>query len=158
MKEINPYDLFDNEALNYKVMTTKGEVRYVNLDNAATTIPFLRVIDDVSDYLKSYGSIHRGSGQKSVVSTIKYENARKKIRDSVHGPEDTYVIFTKNTTETINQAAVLWSKRPGKILVSDIEHSSNLLPWLTHNEIIQYKTTNEGLIEIEEIEKVLLEN
>lgn len=158
MKEVNPYELFDREALDYTVETTRGTVRYVNLDNAATTIPFLKVISDVADYLKSYGSIHRGSGQKSIISTCKYENARKTIREAVGGNEDTYVVFTKNTTEAINQAAVLWSKRPGKILVSDIEHSSNLLPWMTHNEIIQYKTTDQGLVELDKIEAALREN
>ena len=108
--------------------------------------------------MKSYGSIHRGSGQKSIVSTNKFENARKVIREAVGGNEDTYVIFTKNTTESINQAASLWSKIPGKVLVSDIEHSSNLLPWLVNNELIQYKTTEDGLIILEEIEKVFEQN
>ena len=44
MIETDPYKLFDIDAMEYKVMTSKGEVRYVNLDNAATTIPFVEVI------------------------------------------------------------------------------------------------------------------
>ena len=47
----------------------------------------------------------------------------------------------------INYAAALWAQRPGKVLVSDVEHSSNLLPWLRTGEIVQFQTNNRGKIE-----------
>ena len=123
------------------------KVKYVNLDNSATTKSFKSVIEKIIRYLDEYGSVHRGAGQQSKIKTDKYEQAREKIRVFVGASSDNYVIFTKNTTEAINHAAVLWSKISGKVLVSDIEHSSNLLPWLRTQGIIQYKT-NEEMIAI----------
>ena len=69
MKTIYPNTLFDTRILNYMVKTKRfGKVPYVNLDNAATTPPFLSVEKGISEYLRSYGSVHRGAGTKSKIS------------------------------------------------------------------------------------------
>ncbi|MEH2409557.1 aminotransferase class V-fold PLP-dependent enzyme [Nostoc sp.] len=142
-KEIRP--LFTNESLSFKVKTLNGKyVNYVNLDNGATTTPFASLKQHVNKMLDTYGSVHRGSGQKSIVTTREYDASRNIIRDFVGSSSDNYVIFAKNTTEAINGAATLWAKKPGKILVSDIEHSSNLLPWVTKDEVVQYRTQPDG--------------
>ena len=150
--------LFRKEILNYKVETNLNRVRYVNFDNAATTSPFKFVENTINQLMIGYGSVHRGSGQKSIVTTDKYEHCREIIRKFVGASSDNYVIFTKNTTEAINNAAELFSKIPGKVLISDIEHSSNLLPWLKYNEIIQFKTNIDGTFELNEIENRFIEN
>ncbi len=151
--------LFTPEALNFTVKNRFGCcVRYVNLDNAATTTPLAQVKRYVDGMLDAYGSVHRGSGQKSRISTQEYDASRDIIRKFVGASSQNYVIFAQNTTGAINQTAALWAKQPGKILVSDIEHSSNLLPWLTCNEVIQYRTQPDGTVDLAEIEKILQEH
>lgn len=151
-ERIKPF--FSEESLDFVVETTQGRVREVNLDNAATTIPFLAVSEAVAKFLRMYGSVHRGSGERSRRSTVDYENARERIRMFVGASSENYVIFAKNTTEAINHAAELWSKIAGKVLVSDIEHSSNLLPWLARNEVLQYKTKPDGTLDIKAVEEM----
>ncbi|MBI5393606.1 aminotransferase class V-fold PLP-dependent enzyme [Candidatus Woesearchaeota archaeon] len=156
------YNLFPERALSYVVELQNGKrVRYVNLDNAATTIPFSSALERIASEVSSYGSVHRGAGQKSKVTTDNYEAARKTIADFVGASSENYVIFTKNTTESVNLAATLWKEFNGKVLVSDIEHSSNLLPWLQQEgreNLLQYKTTADGRIDLAEIEKILQAN
>ncbi|WP_414571933.1 aminotransferase class V-fold PLP-dependent enzyme [Nostoc sp. CCY 9925] len=152
-KEIKP--LFTDESLSFRVKTLNGNyVEYVNLDNGATTTPFATLKQYVDQMLDTYGSVHRGSGQKSVITTREYDASRNIIRDFVGSSSQNYVIFAKNTTEAINGAATLWAKKPGKILVSDIEHSSNLLPWVTRDEVIQYRTRPDGSVSLSEIENI----
>jgi cysteine desulfurase / selenocysteine lyase len=152
----NIQPLFTEESLCFQVKTTNGkQVRYVNLDNGATTAPFAPVKRYVEEMLDCYGSVHRGSGQKSLISTREYDNSRDVIRSFVGASSNNYVIFAKNTTEAINAAATLWAKIPGKILVSDIEHSSNLLPWVVNNEVVQYRTEPDGSVDIAKIEAIL---
>ena len=153
-QEIKP--LFTTESLVFKVKTLNGKyVKYVNLDNGATTTPFAAVKQYVDTMLDSYGSVHRGSGQKSIISTKEYDASRDIIRKFVGASLQNYVIFAKNTTEAINGAATLWAKKPGKVLVSDIEHSSNLLPWVINNQVVQYRTKPDGSVDVAEIENIL---
>lgn len=152
-QEIRP--LFTDESLTFRVKTLNGkDVKYVNLDNGATTTPFAALKQYVDEMLDSYGSVHRGSGQKSIITTREYDASRDIIRDFVGSSSQNYVIFAKNTTEAINGAATLWAKRPGKILVSDIEHSSNLLPWVTKDQVVQYRTQPDGSVRVAEIEDI----
>jgi len=151
---------FSGKALEAFVCVGDGmlSVRYVNLDNAATTKPFQAVKERVDEALDTYGSVHRGAGQHSRCTTDAYERARQHIGEFVGASPENYVIFTKNTTESVNQAAALLASEPGKVLVSDIEHSSNLLPWMKQGEIVQYRTDRQGIIDIGEIERILKEH
>jgi cysteine desulfurase len=187
MPKIEPRKLFSKEILNYKVKTQKmGEVSYVNLDNAATTPPFAFVEDGIEKYLESYGSVHRGAGKKSKVSTDIYEKSREIIKDFVGAPQDSYVIYTANTTEAMNTAAYFFSFLKGKVAVSSIEHSSSWLPWikaegvkalgaerfyfgeleeinrrlqiLGRDQVLQYNVNENFEFDLAEIEKLLIEN
>lgn len=152
MKNINPRDYFSSEILDYRVKTSKlGEVSYVNLDNAATTPPLKRVEDGINQYMKSYGSVHRGAGTKSKISTDIYENSREVIKNFVNAPDDAYVIFTANTTEAMNTAAYFFSFLKGKVAVSTIEHSSSWLPWIKTEGI---KALGGGQLEMEEMSEI----
>jgi cysteine desulfurase len=128
---ISPQDLFTKDILDYQVKTVRyGKTNYVNLDNAATT-PVLKVVEDgVRNYLTKYGSVHRGAGTKSKISTALYEKSRDTIKSFVNAPSDSYVLFTENTTEAMNVAAYFFSFIKGQIAVSAIEHSSSWLPWI----------------------------
>ncbi len=145
------YSIGPNEL--YGAGKFKGAfAHHTYLDNAATTKPFKRVLERIVEDFPLYGSVHRGTGRFSNVTTYRYETAREAIRQAVGASEENYVLLTKNTTEAINLAAALWKEKPGKVLVSDIEHSSNLLPWFRTQEIIQYRTKSDGTIDNEEIE------
>lgn len=123
--------LFSEDIQNFQVETSDlGTVRYVNLDNAATTPPLKVVEDAVAKYIKSYGSVHRGAGEKSRKSTDDYENSREVIKEFLGSENDSYVIFTGNTTSGMNTAAYYFSFLSGKVAVSSIEHSSSWLPWI----------------------------
>lgn len=101
----------------------------VYCDHAATTPPFAAVEDAVRDFFTNYGSVHRGAGRKSQVSTDRYEDARRYILESVNAP-DSYLIYTGNTTGAMNCAAEMFSRIYGDVAVSTLEHSSSLLPWI----------------------------
>ncbi len=107
---ISTQNLFSEKIQNYQVNSTAlGKVRYVNLDNAATTPPFLSAQKAVDDYLVSYGSVHRGAGTKSKISTDLYEESREVIKNFVGAPKDSYVLFTGNTTGAMNFASYYFS-------------------------------------------------
>ncbi|WP_435623167.1 aminotransferase class V-fold PLP-dependent enzyme [Flagellimonas sp.] len=126
-------NLFDSKYYSYEVhLSGDQKRRYLNLDNAATTPPFASVLDGISNDLYEYGSVHRGAGTKSKKSTEKYEEARITVKRFVNARNDDYAVFVPNTTAGINITAYMFSQIKGKILVSDIEHSSSLIPWMFH--------------------------
>ncbi len=129
---------FSQASLNWPIKLLNGKtVRYVNLDNAATTPPLLNVLNSIAKDLEEYGSVHRGAGEKSKISTEKYEECRETIKTFVNAKDEDYAVFVPNTTAGINQLAYFFSQIKGKVLVADIEHSSSLLPWVFHEGRIQ---------------------
>ncbi|HNU96239.1 MAG TPA: aminotransferase class V-fold PLP-dependent enzyme [Candidatus Magasanikbacteria bacterium] len=127
----NYKNLFNERIIKYPVKTKMlGIVDYVNLDNAATVPPFADTEKVVFDFVTSYGSVHRGAGEKSQVSTAVYEQCRQTIKKFVDAPEDFYVLFTGNTTGAMNTLAYFLAQLPGKIAVSEIEHSASYLPFV----------------------------
>lgn len=109
-------------------LVTGESRRYVNLDYSASTPSLSTVWDAVKAFMPWYSSVHRGAGFKSVVSTSVYEGARAAVRSFVGAPRDDVIVFTRNTTDAINLLAS--AMRPEDVvLVSDIEHHANLLPW-----------------------------
>ncbi len=113
--------------------TVRGKT-LVYLDNAATTQKPNAVIDAVNDYYKSTNSnVHRGVHYLSEKATKAYEAARKKISDFINAPTSRECIFTRGTTESINLVAnsyVLPRLKAGdEVLVTHLEHHSNIVPW-----------------------------
>jgi len=104
--------------------------RYVDLDAAASTSPLPAVEDAVRAFLAEYGSVHRGSGRHSKLSTDAYDHARRVIRRFVGAGEEDYVLFTGNTTGAMNVIAHHLSFLRGGVAVSSLEHSSSLLPFV----------------------------
>ncbi|SDU81270.1 aminotransferase class V-fold PLP-dependent enzyme [Gordonia westfalica] len=101
-------------------------VAYANLDYAASAPALASVAAHVAGALGEYASVHRGAGHLSQVTTRRYEAARETVRGFVRGRVDDTVVFTRNTTDAINLAAHI---TPGDVVVLDIEHHANLLPW-----------------------------
>jgi selenocysteine lyase/cysteine desulfurase len=103
-------------------------VRYANLDNAASAPALRQVADTVAELLPYYGSVHRGAGFASLVSTEAYTAAREIVRGFVGAREDDLVLFTRNTTDALNLLAD--ALPPGTtVLTFTGEHHANLLPW-----------------------------
>jgi cysteine desulfurase/selenocysteine lyase len=105
----------------------------VYFDNAATTQKPLTVIRRISDYyLKENSNVHRGVHHLSQVATEAYENARKYVADFINAKESKEIIFTRGTTESINLLATVfvpWIQAGDEIVVSGMEHHSNMVPW-----------------------------
>jgi selenocysteine lyase/cysteine desulfurase len=103
-----------------------GQTRYVNLDYAASAPALRTVTDQVSELLPLYASVHRGAGYASQACTAAYESARRDIAVFTGARDDDVAVFTRNTTDGLN---LLASAVPGPVVVLDIEHHANLLPW-----------------------------
>ncbi|PZP42829.1 MAG: cysteine desulfurase CsdA, partial [Pseudopedobacter saltans] len=106
----------------------------VYLDNAATTQKPLSVLKKLEEYYEKYNSnVHRGVHLLSQEATEMYEIARRKIAAFINAPSDKEVIFTKGTTDGINLVANCFGRRFLKegdvVLVSAMEHHSNIVPW-----------------------------
>ena len=106
----------------------------VYLDNAATTQKPQAVLDAIMEaYSKWNANVHRGVHHLSQVATQKHEEARKIVADFIHAQSEEEIIFTKGTTDSINMLA--WSfgeamvKEGDEIMVSQLEHHSNIVPW-----------------------------
>ncbi len=105
----------------------------VYLDNAATSQTPEQVIDVIVDYYHNYNAnIHRGVHTLSQEATDKYEQARLKIQRHFNAAKSCEIIFTSGTTESINLVAHSFStllKKGDELLVSAMEHHSNIVPW-----------------------------
>ncbi|MEN8798683.1 MAG: cysteine desulfurase [Flavobacteriaceae bacterium] len=105
----------------------------VYLDNAATSQTPQAVIDTITDYYSRYNAnIHRGVHALSQEATDAYEQARKKIKQHFNAGKEYEVIFTSGTTHSINLVASGFGsilKEGDEILVTAMEHHSNIVPW-----------------------------
>ncbi|MGF3024150.1 aminotransferase class V-fold PLP-dependent enzyme [Methylobacterium aquaticum] len=119
-------------GIDQRVPVLDGSLRrYVNLDNAASTPALRDVLDTVNRFMEWYASVHRGTGFKSRVATRAYEDARETVARFVGADSHQHVvIFGKNTTEAINKLSYrLPLASEDVVLVSQMEHHSNDLPW-----------------------------
>ena len=108
-------------------------VPLVYLDSAATSQKPLAVIQAMDEfYRKSNSNIHRGIHTLAEEATEMYEVARVKVADFINAPAPRQVVFTRNTTESINLVANTWGrslKSGDVIILTEMEHHSNLVPW-----------------------------
>lgn len=105
----------------------------VYFDNAATSQTPKQVVDCISDYYFRYNAnIHRGVHSLSQEATDAYEQAREKIRAHFNAEKVQEIIFTSGTTQSINLVAngfTKFLKEGDELLVSALEHHSNIVPW-----------------------------
>ncbi|GGV16158.1 aminotransferase class V-fold PLP-dependent enzyme [Streptomyces spectabilis] len=109
-------------------LVTGGEVTYAALDYAASAPALQRVWDDVAAYAPYYGSVHRGAGYLSQLSTDLFENARRTVAEFLGCREGDQVVFTRSTTDSLN---LLAAALPAdcQVFVFETEHHASLLPW-----------------------------
>ncbi len=106
----------------------------VYLDNAATSQKPQAVIDTLDDYYRRYNAnVHRGLHKLAELATEAYEHARITVARFLNAPDAKQIVFTRGCTEAINLVAASWggaNLKPGdEILVSQMEHHSNIVPW-----------------------------
>jgi cysteine desulfurase/selenocysteine lyase len=109
--------------------------RVVYLDSANSSQKPTAVLDAMeSFYETSYANVHRGVYTIGEEATAAYEGARGKVARFIGAPSTREVIFTKNATEAINLVAYTWARKnlgPGDaVLLTEMEHHANLVPWL----------------------------
>ena len=109
-------------------------VRLTYLDSTATSQKPLSVIQAMDDfYRRSNANIHRGVHALAEESTALYEGARERIAKFVNAASARQIIYTRNTTESINLVAYSWAranlKQGDLVVLTEMEHHSNLVPW-----------------------------
>ncbi|MBN2638888.1 MAG: cysteine desulfurase [Bacteroidales bacterium] len=136
----------------------------VYLDNAATTQKPVQVINRLSDYYRNENSnVHRGVHLLSQKATEDYEQARTAIANYINAAESKEIIFTRGTTESVNLLATVleeWVQPGDVILVSAMEHHSNLVPWqqLCRRRSAELKiipVDSKGILDLEFLKKSL---
>lgn len=111
------------------VPTLSGDwVDYANLDHGASTPALERVARAVAEATRTYSSVHRGTGWLSRVTSAHYEAARDEVARFVGAREDDVVVFTRNTTDSVNLLARSLP-RDTSVVVFSSEHHATLLPW-----------------------------
>lgn len=142
--------------------------RIVYFDNGATSQKPQSVIDALSNYY-SYQNAnpHRGAHYLGILATELYENARIKVRDFMNAKSENEIIFVRNTTEALNLIAYSYGitnlKKGDEILISIVEHHSNLVTWQYVAEktgaVLRYVYLNDkNEIDMEEYKKALNKN
>ena len=111
-----------------------NERKITYLDSGATTQKPIQVINAIDEYYKtSNANVHRGAYSLSVEATAQYEKAREKVARFMNSPSVEQVIFSKNATESLNLIAYSYGmenlKKDDEIVLSIMEHHSNLVPW-----------------------------
>ena len=124
---VNPEQL----KKDFPIFSNNPDLIY--LDNAATTQKPSSVIKAVSDYYATVNSnVHRGVYKISEEATEMYEGSRKKVSEFIGAREPAEIVFVRNTTEAINLLSYTLGrklKKGDEILLTEMEHHSNLIPW-----------------------------
>ena len=137
----------------------------VYLDNAATSQKPHAVIETIAYYYQNYNSnVHRGVHALSMEATEHYEAARGKVANFIGAPNSDCLIFVRGTTEGINLVASSWAMPnlgPGdEILLSEMEHHSNLIPWQrvaqTSGAVLKFiPVTEEGTLNLKNLPSLI---
>ena len=144
-----------------------NELPLVYFDNGATTQKPQVVIDAISNYYKEINAnVHRGVHTLSQLATDKFEASREAVRAHLNAAESKEIIFTKGTTESINLVAQCFTpfvKAGDNIIISAIEHHSNIVPWQmlaerTGAELRIITTNSAGELELDVLDKVIDEH
>lgn len=137
--EVRPLAVLADAGLEVPVLGG-GRMRHANLDLAASAPALDAVASRVADLLPWYSSVHRGTGYPSELATELVEESREVVARRVGARDDDVVVFTRNTTDALN---LLASAVPGEVVVLDIEHHANLLPWRERRVVVGRPTIEE---------------
>lgn len=169
METLKPSDVLDITSIRVDFPILSRQVRpgveVVYLDSTATTQKPVQVIKAMDEYYRnSNANIHRGIHVLAEEATAMYEDARVKIAEFINAPSARQVIFTRNTTESINLVAHSWGRenlQPGDVVIlTEMEHHSNLVPWQIlaseRNLVLEFiPVTAVGLLDLVEYRRLL---
>ncbi len=146
---------------------TVGDKPLVYLDSAATSQKPRKVIDAESEfYSRHNANAHRGIYLLAEEATSMYEGARAKLARFIGAPDPATIVFTRGTTESTNMVAYAWARRQltegDEILLTDMEHHSNIVPWQLAardtGAVLKYlPLTDDGLLDLSDLGSLLTE-
>ncbi len=151
--------------MNFPILDTQVyNKRLVYLDNAATTQKPQQVTDELNNYYLTLNSnIHRGTHHLATLATERYEAVRRQVQQFINARSHREVVFTRGTTESINLVASSFGwkylKPYDEVIVSGMEHHSNIVPWQLACERAQAKLkvipfSDEGVLDLDVYESL----
>ncbi len=165
---IEKNSVFDVEKIRQDFPILNQQVHknpLIYFDNGATTQKPQQVIDAISGYYSSSNAnVHRGLHELAERATEGYENSRKKSASFINAPSEKNIIFTRGTTESINLVANSWGrkflKQGDEVLLTEMEHHSNIVPWHILAEQLGIKVkfipvNNEGCLILDSLDKLI---
>jgi cysteine desulfurase/selenocysteine lyase len=150
---------------DFPIYDTHADKPFVFLDSAASSQKPRAVIDAMSDYYATtHANVHRGVYAIAEEATARYEGARARIGRFVNAPSEREILFSKNVTESLNLVAQSWGRanlRAGDvILLTQMEHHANLVPWLMLKEQLGIELryvplTDDGRLDLADLDALL---
>jgi len=137
-------------------MINKGIIYF---DNGATTFKPKQVLDSIIDYYSNYTSnAHRGDYNTSLLVDNKYEETREKVKQFINAKNTNEIVFTSGTTESLNMIINGYFKKDDEVLLTKLEHASDVLPWFKITKNIKYIELNNGLVTLDNVIKAITPN
>ncbi|MEM0440117.1 MAG: cysteine desulfurase [Candidatus Caldarchaeum sp.] len=156
---------FDPYKIREDFPVFRNRPNLIYLDSTATSQKPVQVIEAVADfYRRSNANVHRGVYALSVEATELYEGNRKKVAEFINARSSREIVFVRNTTEALNLVAhslgISRLKRGSKIVLTMMEHHSNIVPWQIVSKIMGHRVeyvpfTDDGYLDIAAGEKLL---
>ncbi len=150
---------------DFPIYDTFSDKPFVFLDSAASSQKPRAVLDAMTDYYETtHANVHRGVYAIAERATAMYEGARSKVASFIGASSSSEIIFAKNVTETLNLVAQSWGGAnlgPGDaILLTEMEHHANIVPWLMLAEQIGFELrylgiTSDGLLDLSDLDAKL---
>ena len=161
-KENNISSKLDVEKIRLDFPILKIKVHgkpLIYFDNAATTQKPQHVLDELNKYYREYNSnVHRGVHYLSEKATGAFEEAREKIKTFLNAKSISEIIFTRGTTEAINLVAASYGyeniREGDEIIISALEHHSNIVPW---QMLCERKNAKLKIIPLSEYDELIIE-
>ena len=157
--------MFSAQQVKQQFPALNNDSSLVYLDSAATTQKPQAVIDCIQDYYqKQNANVHRGNHSLAVHATTKFETARETVRHFINASYQKEIIWTRGATEAINLVAQSYARSVlqagDQILVSEMEHHANIVPWQivaeqTGAEVIKIPMKNDCTLDMKMFHQLL---
>ncbi len=166
---LNVEKIREDFPILYKVFPSRkgSSKQLIYFDNAATTQKPQQVIDALTHFYKELNAnVHRGIHKLGEAATAAFEESRKKVARFINAASDREIVFTRGTTEAINLVAHAWGRKflkaGDEILLTEMEHHSNLIPWQlvaqdTGAKLRFLPFQNDGTLDFSNLDQLLTE-
>ena len=150
----------------FPLVCNRDSITY--LDNAATTQKPQVVLDALNDFYRNHNAnVHRSAHRLSNESTTMFESARQTVADFVHASSSSEIVWTRGTTESINLVAQSFAplvlNQDSAVLITELEHHSNIVPWQLACEksgakLKVARVNRDGILDLEHFHQLLDRN